>query len=609
MDDRRLALADRVLRAPRISLVGWTPDGRTLVAKSERAGVAGLWTLDVATGDWAPLATPDDVIGVARLLPASGTVVFELERDGDEVGQLHGVDLRTRDIRPLVVEPGVIHHLGPVHAGRELVAYSSNRDEEGRFDVRVLDLATGADRVVWSPGGFSYPLAWSPDGTTLAVGRTGRRSIENELSLLDVATGDLTPVSEEGERAASWGEIDGRPAIAWRPDGAGFLFVTDRDREFLSVAEWTAADGRWRHVLEPGRDRRVALSPDGTRLIVTETIDGSTTLVVHDAATFESLRRVDLPTAGVASDITFTPDGTRFAFVFQSATRAGEVWLADPATGTVERPAADPATTFDDELRPPSLERVPSFDGEPIPCFVYRPAVERATPPPVAIVIHGGPEAEAKNDFERQVGALLAAGFVVVRPNVRGSTGYGRRFADLDNARLRLDPIRDLVAIATWVGARGIGDARAIFLWGVSYGGMATHLALAHFPDRWAGAVAVVGASSIATFLESIAPWRRPIREAEYGSLDEHRGFFDEIAALTHAGRMVAPLLLVHSRNDIRVPISESLQIQAALRSHGREPRLIVFEDDGHMIGRVANRVRYVLAGIDFLASIADGTT
>lgn len=601
MDERRRSRAEQVLRAPKVSLVGWTPDGSTLVAKSERGGVAGLWTIEVATGDRSALATPDDVVGVARLAGSRATVLYELEHDGDEVGQLFAVPLATRVASPLVVEPGVIHHLGPVASDLGLVAYASNREEEGRFDVRVRDLATGDDRVVWSPGGFAYPLAWSPDGTRLLVGRTGRRSIENELGVLTVATGALELVSVEGERPASWGEIDGRPAVAWRPDGSGFLFVTDHEREYLHLAEWR--DGRWRRVLEAERDLRVALDPTGTRLVVTVTSDGSTSVTLHDAATFAPLRPVSLPGVGVASDVTFSPDGSRVAFVFQSATVAGDVWIAELDGEGLRRLTGAPEDDFDD-LATPTLVRVTSFDGEPVPCFVYRPPVPIATPPPVVIVIHGGPEAEAKNDFERQIGALVAAGFAVVRPNVRGSTGYGRRYAHLDDAELRLDPIRDLVAIRRWIEATGLGDPDRVFLWGVSYGGMATHLALAHFPHEWAGAVAVVGASSIATFLETIAPWRRPIREAEYGALDEHRGFFERIAALTHAEQMVAPLLLVHSRNDIRVPIAESLQLQAALRRAGREPGLVVFEDDGHMIGRVANRTQYVIAGIEFLETL-----
>jgi dipeptidyl aminopeptidase/acylaminoacyl peptidase len=597
-------LVAEIARYPKVALCGWL-EGDLLV-RSDRGGTPALWIVDAMTGSFKVSLTPDAVVGAARAGKDGKDVLFELDHDGDELHQLHRVDLDRRRVTPLVVEPGIIHDLGPISPDGTAIAYASNAADSARFDVHLRGLDGSADSIVWSPGGYAFPSAFSPDGALLVVGRIGARSLETELGVVELATGQFQPISPKDPGGALWGYADGEPAVTWRPDGDSILFLTNAGREHLGIAEWNRRNRSWKYILRSDCDLAFTISNDGTLLVVAENRGGETRVSVRHSTTYETIRALELPEPGVVSDLSLSSDDRRLAFVYQSPGCSSEVWVWDQISGTTKKLTQDGSSSRPWRLASAQRSWVTSFDGERIQVLVYEPPQPRTSPPPMAIVIHGGPEMQAGLDFEPYVQALASAGFLVLRPNIRGSTGFGRRFASLDDGRRRLDALRDVIAIHDWAASTRRGDPSRTVLWGVSYGGLLANLALAHEPDRWAGAVVAVAASNIATFLAGIAPWRRPIREAEYGDLENHRAFFEEIAAVNHAERMRAPLLLVHAEHDIRVPIEESYQLRAALSGLGREPSLLVFDDDGHHFDRVENRVRFATEGVAFLVASID---
>jgi dipeptidyl aminopeptidase/acylaminoacyl peptidase len=209
----------------------------------------------------------------------------------------------------------------------------------------------------------------------------------------------------------------------------------------------------------------------------------------------------------------------------------------------------------------------------------------------VVVEIHGGPESQRQLSWMPIVQYLVASGFAVAQPNVRGSTGYGKRFEHLDDVRLRLDSVQDLVALHDRLSESGRFDTGRVVLYGGSYGGYMTLAGLAFHPDRWAAGIAVVPVSSFVTFLENTSEWRRAFREREYGSLERDREFLVEASPITHVDRIRAPLFLIHGANDPRVPLHEAEQMVAALRARGHDVDLLVYDDEGHGLVKLANRL------------------
>jgi dipeptidyl aminopeptidase/acylaminoacyl peptidase len=199
---------------------------------------------------------------------------------------------------------------------------------------------------------------------------------------------------------------------------------------------------------------------------------------------------------------------------------------------------------------------------------------------------------------------LVHRGYAVVAPNVRGSTGYGKRYTRLDDKRKRLDSVRDLEALHGWLRAYPGLDASRAALWGGSYGGYMVLAGLAFQPELWAAGVDIVGVSSFVTFLENTSPWRRAFREREYGSLEEDRDFLHEVSPLTHVDKIKAPLFIIHGTNDPRVPLGEAEQLHAALRDKGIPTELAVYPDEGHGLAKLKNRLDAYPRAVDFLDRI-----
>jgi dipeptidyl aminopeptidase/acylaminoacyl peptidase len=192
----------------------------------------------------------------------------------------------------------------------------------------------------------------------------------------------------------------------------------------------------------------------------------------------------------------------------------------------------------------------------------------------------------------------------VAAPNVRGSTGYGKRYEHLDDVRLRLDSVHDLAALHGWLASRPEIDASRAVLYGRSYGGYMVLAGLAFQPELWAAGIEAVGISSFVTFLENTSAYRRAAREREYGSLEHDRDFLIEASPITHVEAMRAPLFIQHGANDPRVPLSESEEIARVLRAQGIRCDLVVYQDEGHTIEKLSNRIDAFTRMVSFLDEV-----
>jgi dipeptidyl aminopeptidase/acylaminoacyl peptidase len=304
----------------------------------------------------------------------------------------------------------------------------------------------------------------------------------------------------------------------------------------------------------------------------------------------------------VALDLVWSPDNQRLAFSFISATAPADVWVLDIESqvlwqATRSTSGGIPMSHF----VAPTLVHYPTFDQREIPAFLYLPQGQPARDLPVVINVHGGPEGQARPVFNGVIQYLVAQGFAVLTPNVRGSSGYGHTYMSLDDVRKRMDSVADLQQAALWLRASGIADPARIVVMGGSYGGFMTLSAITTYPELWAAAVDIVGIANFVTFLENTHPWRRKLRECEYGSLENDREFLEEISPIRHVARITAPLFVIHGANDPRVPVGEAEKIVAALQQREVPVEYLRFADEGHGLIKRANRLVAYPAVVSFL--------
>jgi dipeptidyl aminopeptidase/acylaminoacyl peptidase len=191
-------------------------------------------------------------------------------------------------------------------------------------------------------------------------------------------------------------------------------------------------------------------------------------------------------------------------------------------------------------------------------------------------------------------------GYGILAPNVRGSSGYGRDYMAMDNYKKRTESVKDAGAAARWLVDKGYTDPDHLAVKGASYGGFMTLACLTEFPQLFAAGIDEVGIANFVTFLENTAEYRRALREAEYGPLDD-RGFLEEISPLTHVDRITAPLLVIHGENDPRVPVGEARQIASAIEARGGTVESLIFPDEGHGVSKLSNRLQSYRKMVEFL--------
>jgi dipeptidyl aminopeptidase/acylaminoacyl peptidase len=567
-------------------------DGATALVLSDLPGTFQLHRIALGGGQLERLTDfAEPVSGL--FVPGSERILLAMDEGGNERTQLYLLEAEAGAApEPLVVEPEFIHRASVLSRDGSQLAYACNRRNGVDFDVYVRSLETGDERLVFDLGGLPEPAGFSPDGRRLAVLRPTDRSGDNDLYLVELERGEVVHASPHEDEA-----YFGPPA--WLPDGRTFFVATSAGRDTRAIARFDVEARSWEVVVESEWDLACRTPWTGDYLLVEANEEGYSRLELREPETLAVVDDVPLPGRGVVSSLVLSRDGRYVVYGFTSPLLPGDVWAYDTVSRRLARLTRSPGAVVAEELAEPELHGFESFDGERVPVFLYRP--RRDGPAPVVVVIHGGPEAQLRPIWSPLVQFFVARGYVVAGPNVRGSTGYGKRYEHLDDVRLRLDSVRDLVVLHEWLAARPEVDARRVVLYGGSYGGYMVLAGLAFHPDRWAAGIDVVGISSLVTFLQNTAAWRRAFREREYGSLEHDREFLEQASPISRVDDIRAPLFVIHGANDPRVPLTEAEQIHAALTARGVPCELVVYPDEGHGLAKLPNRLDAYPRAVTFL--------
>jgi poly(3-hydroxybutyrate) depolymerase len=615
------ALADSVARYADFrghGFVDWHPTRREMLVSHRLRGksTAQLFRLASPLGALEPLTDLPEPITSGSYEPREGRyLVYPRARGGDEAFQIWRLDLDTRQHTQLT-DPAYRHAtqrwlkkgersrliIGSVPLDRT-AAGGTRASIDTRLSI-VDPLAPERTQLLATlPGGGWGVADVSSDETQALLSRYVSATV-SEVWLLDLRSGERRRVLPAAGSTTTATHAEAR----FGPGGQMLLAISDADGEFRELGAF-ALDGtprqRWtRHI--PWDFNGLSFTEDRRLIAAQANEDGTDSLRLFDSTTGTELPRPAMP-AGNLGTARFHPQRAEIAFSISSAQGPGQLYTLDTASGRVEPwTRAESAAGIDTAaFTPQRLVRWPSFDGRTISGWLSAPPAARFPGKrPVLIDIHGGPEGQSQSGFLGRYQYLVQElGVAIVRPNVRGSSGYGKTFISLDNGVKREDSVKDIGALLDWIAQQPDLDPARVVVTGGSYGGYMSLASAVHYSSRLAGAIDIVGISHFVTFLESTESYRRDLRRVEYG--DERdpamREFLHRISPLTNAERITKPLFVIQGRNDPRVPYTEAEQIVAKARANGTPVWYLRAENEGHGFERRENAEFQFLAMVMFL--------
>lgn len=568
------------------------PGGGAVAFISDRCGVPQIWITD-GDGDGARQLTnhPEPVNSLAWS-PAGDRILFTADRGGDERWQLHLLDPQTGAVRALTADPMTVHMWGAFSPDGGRIAFTANDRGRDRLDLRVMDLATGAVQAVADPAGHQEVLGFAPDGASLLVRRTLGAASDQKLDLVEIATGRRRPILDAGHRV--------KFAAARMLKAGGGLAICDLDGDRMALWGFDGDGAGTGRVFDAeGCDLDAfALEPGQSRAVVAINRDGFSQLARVDLASGAG-RPLALPHQGVVTGLSVPADGAALC-ALSGPVNPPALWHLPLSGGAASRlHGADPLP--DGAAAEPCA--YDSFDGLRVPCFLYRPAGQApAQGWPAVFIIHGGPEMQWRPEWRADVQWLVGQGIMVVAPNVRGSTGYGRRYHGLDDREKRLDSLADVTAIRAHLVGAGVIDGDRTCIFGRSYGGYMVMAALTETPDLWRCGVNFYGIGNFATHLLATGPWARMIRVAEYGDPEADAAMLARLSPVNRIERVRAPLLMVHADRDPRVPPCESEIIHSLMFGLGKRCDFLRIAHEGHGFKRIDNIRRVFGTLAEFIA-------
>lgn len=580
-----------------------SPRGDRVAYVSAAGGRPNLWLVGLSGGSPTQLVANDERQVSIAFSPSGAWVAYAQDRKGDENFDLYLVNANTREIRRLT-ETADASEVGPTWSpDGTKIAFLRKPKGAAAYEIVVREVAAGAERALTerTPDGTSNNSpVWSPDGTKVAFARGDSGGKHGDLFVADVAGGGARQLTSFGPE--SWPQLGD-----WSPDGAELLVSVDGEGGFRQAALVGAAGGRVAWLTRDAWNKEaLGFSPDGRRALFATNVDGNWEISAYDRKAGGVPSHLSLP-AGVnlapAGRQAFSAGGD-FVFEHEGPTSPCDLWAYSFADGRA-RPLTRslPAGVREADLVEPELVRYAVDGGKVnVAAFVYVPhGLPRDGSSPAVVLVHGGPTGQHANRFYASVQYLVNRGYVVIAPNFRGSTGYGRAFQFANRFDWGGGDLRDVVSAADWLERTGFVDPRKVAIMGASYGGYMALMGVTKTPDRWAAAVSIVPFVNLVTEFENEDPNLREYDRFYMGDPQQNRELWYDRSPVNFAARARAPTLLLAGGNDVRDPATEAMQMAEAMRKAGVQAELHVYPDEGHAISRVVNQVDLYRRAVDFL--------
>ncbi len=583
----------RFLSAQRAHSGKLSPNGSNLAFMSNASGAPQIWVTDTAN-PWPLQLTFGEPVSFFEWAP-DGRLVYGVDRGGNEREGFYLITPDGLHEEELLAPSDNFRAFGGFTPDMSRLAYATTGRIPDTYDIHMLDVDDLEDRLVFEGRMGFYVDSISPDGRYVLLNESAGEDA-NILFLLEVESGELSQIFPGNPDRSRMDNIN------WAADSSGFYFVTNLGREFSGIAFYQLAQAEMNWVYRADREvDELVYSSSQNLLGWTEIAGGFEEVFLMAPGDSKPVAVKGLP-AGVYG-LHMAENSGEIAVSASGPSLPGDVWVANSDGNSRRITQSAYAGLNLDQMVQPRHVSIEARDGITIYGLLYEPVVESSSAIPFLISVHGGPTAHATPDFDPTHQYLLSKGIGVLDLNYRGSDGYGKSFARLNDKRLRENELYDLEDAANWLRRDSGLNVAKVAIAGGSYGGYLTMAALARLPGVFDAGVAMVGVSDWITALEDASPALRATDRIEYGDIGDpdDREFFRSISPVNYADQVVAPLMLQHGANDPRDPPAESDHFACAVRANGATVEYLRFPDEGHGLRKRVNRITFYTRMAEFL--------
>jgi dipeptidyl aminopeptidase/acylaminoacyl peptidase len=571
----------------------WSPDGKTVAFVSNLSGRNNIWLVP-SEGGWPLQLTVSDQRQTSPAWSPTGKwIAYASDYDGDEQWDIFLVSPKTGEVVN-VTNTREIAEENPVWSpdGRYL-AYLVKPKTSSVFEIDIYDtvlrdlkhVTTGTAKDL-----FNFEPFWSKDGKFIFHSQSQAKGTNSNILVADVESGGSTLLTpHEGDKIYEANDIspDGKHLLITSNagngyDNVGLLEIASKKIHWLTDDKWEISGA--------------SFTPDGKSLIYTANVDGNVDIYLYDIA-LGTARVLDLPkglNAPAGNANPFTSDGIRMLYSHTGPTAPGDLWVYTLADGTSHQLTHSlVGGVRAQDMVEPYLVHYPSKDGKwTISAFVYVPYnLPRNGEHPAIVYVHGGPTSQTVNTFSRFIQYMANQGYLVIAPNYRGSTGYGKEFQQANLFDMGGGDLQDVLAAADWIKQTGYVDPKKVILMGGSYGGYLTMMGVTKAPEMWAAGVPIVPFVNWFTEIQNEDPVLQQSDLATMGDPVKNKALFEDRSPINFVDRIKAPLYLLAGGNDPRCPKSEAQQVVDAVKKRGGVAEYKVYEDEGHGFSRVETQI------------------
>jgi dipeptidyl aminopeptidase/acylaminoacyl peptidase len=571
----------------------WSPDGKTIAFISNISGRNNLWLVPAAGGWPTQLTVSDQRQSRPAWSPNGKWIAYMSDYDGDEQWDIFLVSPKTGQVVNVTNTREIAEEDPTWSPDGRYLAYMVKPKTSSVFEIDVLDTIlhqvkhitteTPADKMNVRP-------IWSRDGKWIAYTQEQAKGTDSNIYITEVETGKSTLLTQHGKeeiyKAGDFAPDGGSLLITSNAsngyENAGILDIASKKISWLTQEKWEVSAGHY--------------SPDGKSVTWIANVDGNADIFIHNIAAGKT-NALPLP-KGMnelgGAESSFSRDGSQLLYYHNGATAPNDAWVYTLATGK-SHPVTNSlvAGVQSSEMVEPYLVHFPSRDGKwTISAFVYVPFnLPRQPISPAIVYVHGGPASQSVNSFNRFVQYMANQGYIVIAPNYRGSTGYGKEFQHANLMDMGGGDLQDVLAAADWIKQTGYVDPKKLILMGGSYGGYLTMMGVTKAPDIWAAGVPIVPFVNWFTEIENEDPVLQQSDIATMGDPKTNKALYQDRSPIFFVEHIKAPLFLLAGGNDPRCPEEESQQVIDAVKKNGGSAELKVYKNEGHGFSRVENLI------------------